>query len=69
MAKKPQNLLSTWFNRAQETARLMVGVPDYDTYLTHMREKHPDKQALSYEAFFANRMDARFGASNRRACC
>ena len=69
MAKKPENLLTTWFSRAQETARLMVGIPDYDAYVAHMRTTHPDQQALSYEAFFANRMDARFGASNRRACC
>jgi len=69
VAKKPENMLSTWFNRAQETARLMVGVPDYDAYLAHMQAKHPDKQALSYEAFFTNRMDARYGAGTSRCCC
>ena len=53
LAKKPENLLTTWFSRAQETARLMVGIPDYDAYVAHMQTKHPDQQALSYEAFLS----------------
>ena len=35
-----------------QTARLMVGLPDYDVYLTHMQTQHPDKTAMTYEEFF-----------------
>ena len=66
---EPENLITLWFGRVQETARLMVGVPDYDTYIAHMRERHPDKAALSYESFFANRMEARYGRGSTTRCC
>ena len=48
--------------------RLMVGVPDYDTYVAHMRSQHPDREPMSYEAFFRNRQDARYGGGTGRCC-
>ena len=53
-----------------QTARLMVGLPDYDNYLNHMQENHPDLPAMSYEAFFRERQDARYGGNGRvPKCC
>jgi uncharacterized short protein YbdD (DUF466 family) len=34
------------------TLRLMVGVPDYETYLNHMRVNHPDQKPMEYAEFF-----------------
>ena len=51
-----------------QTARLMVGVPDYGTYVAHMKATHPDQEPLSYEAFFINRQQARYGRG-RAGCC
>ncbi|WP_207267499.1 YbdD/YjiX family protein, partial [Pseudomonas sp. FW300-N1B4] len=42
-----------------QAARLMVGMPDYDTYVEHMQTKHPDKPLMSYEVFFRERQEAR----------
>ncbi len=52
-----------------QTLRLMVGVPDYETYVAHMRDNHPDQTPLTYEAFFRNRQDARYGGKGRIGCC
>jgi uncharacterized short protein YbdD (DUF466 family) len=53
-----------------QTARLMVGLPDYDNYLNHMQQNHPDLPAMSYEEFFRERQDARYGGSGRvPKCC
>lgn len=52
-----------------QTARLMVGLPDYDNYLNHMLENHPDLPAMSYEEFFRERQDARYGSSSRLPKC
>lgn len=49
-------------------ARMMVGVPDYGDYLRHMRAAHPDVQPLSYEDFFRNRLQARYGRG-KGGCC
>jgi len=51
-----------------ETARLAVGVPDYGTYLRHHASQHPDTAPLSYEAFFADRLAARYGRGRSRCC-
>lgn len=52
-------------------ARLMVGVPDYDAYLAHMRATHPDKPAMTYAEFFRERQSARYGAGRTGGfrCC
>ena len=50
--------------------RLMVGLPDYDTYVTHMETTHPGEPIMSYEAFFRERQQARYdGAGKRGGCC
>jgi uncharacterized short protein YbdD (DUF466 family) len=57
--------------RFGETARLMVGVPDYDTYVAHRRLAHPGEPVMSYEQFFRNRQDSRYavGKGKFRGCC
>ncbi len=51
-----------------QTARLTVGVPDYDRYLAHMRQSHPETSPMSRETFFANRLEARYGRGASRCC-
>jgi uncharacterized short protein YbdD (DUF466 family) len=48
--------------------RLMVGQPDYGTYVQHMRLTHPDQAPMSYEAFFRERQEARYGGGKGRCC-
>ncbi len=57
-------------SRVAQTARLMVGVPDYQTYVTHQRTTHPDQPVMTYEEFFRERQSARYGFSKGRfRCC
>ena len=42
-------------------ARLMVGFPDYDTYVEHMRRTHPDAAVMTYPEFFRERQSALWG--------
>ena len=57
-----------WSVRA---ARLMVGVPDYQTYVDHRRTLHPDLPVMTYQEFFRERQDARYaiGKGRFRGCC
>ncbi|MBT2324161.1 YbdD/YjiX family protein [Variovorax paradoxus] len=50
------------------TLRLMVGLPDYDAYLSHMERTHPEQAPMSYEAFFRERQQARYGSGKGRCC-
>jgi uncharacterized short protein YbdD (DUF466 family) len=60
--------LNAFWRQLCETARLAVGVPDYGSYLRHHTERHPESPPLSYEAFFADRLAARYGRGRSRCC-
>ena len=51
-----------------QSLRLMVGLPDYDAYLSHMARTHPEAAPMSYEAFFRERLEARYGSGKGRCC-
>lgn len=51
-----------------QSFRLMVGVPDYGSYVAHMRATHPDQAPMSYEDFFRERQAARYGSRIGRCC-
>lgn len=52
-----------------QAARLMIGLPDYDAYVQHVRLTHPDRTPMTYEEFFRDRQEARFGAGSNGKCC
>lgn len=47
---------------------MLVGVPDYETYVAHMREKHPELTPMTRSAFVRSRMEARFGKGGGGKC-
>jgi len=51
-----------------QSLRLMVGLPDYDRYLAHMERAHPGEPVMSYDEFFRERQQARYG-NGKRGCC
>lgn len=63
-----QSRLASLWRLLAQTGRLIVGVPDYDLYVAHMRRVHPDTPPMSREAFFAERMQARYGRGASRCC-
>lgn len=52
-----------------QSLRLMIGLPDYGTYLRHMEATHPDQRPMSYEEFFRERQEARYGGRGRIGRC
>jgi len=63
--------LKTMLHRLRETSRLMVGVPDYDRYVDHIRSHHPEAKAMTYEEFFLERQASRYGEGTGKIsrCC
>ena len=64
-----QGVFSTVVARLRQTARLMCGVPDYETYIRHRRTTHPDEPVPSYAEFFEMCQIRRFGGSGMQARC
>lgn len=61
--------MSMFLHRLRQMARLMVGMPDYDAYLRHMREHHPGEPVMDPVSFFRDRQEARYGGRNGGKCC
>lgn len=60
--------LNGLWRQVHHTARLMIGIPDYEAYCRHMSERHPEIRALSHEEFIRNRVEARYGGRSVRKC-
>lgn len=57
--------------RIVRTARLMVGLPDYEAYVAHQRSVHPGEPVMSYETFFRECQASRYGEGSGKInrCC
>ncbi|KPC52763.1 YbdD/YjiX family protein [Amantichitinum ursilacus] len=71
-----QLLASSWVERVKDVlhklvqmARLMVGVRDYDYYLQHMQQRHPDVAPMTRREFHRYCVDARYAGSGKGCPC
>jgi len=52
--------MKQFFHRVTETARLMVGVGDYQKYCAHMKSHHPDVTVMTETEYFRYGQQARY---------
>lgn len=52
-----------------QSLRLMIGMPEYSTYVAHMTNVHPGQPIMSYEKFFRERQEARYGGNGKISRC
>ena len=54
-----------------QAAKMLIGIPDYDNYVEHMKTNHPDKPYMTYNEFFRERQEARYGGGGEGGvrCC
>ncbi len=55
--------------RLAQSARLMIGVHDYDDYVRHCHHKHPDMPVMSREMFFRACQEARYSGKGGMGRC
>ena len=67
-ARRVARWVAESWSRAVRTARLTVGIPDYEAYAAHVRDRHPDRQPMDRAAFFLERTQARYGKGRVRCC-
>lgn len=64
--------VATWLARgwriSAKAARLAIGIPDYERYVAHIRRLHPGREPMGRDAFFHERMQARYGKGRSRCC-
>jgi len=53
---------------AARIVRAIVGAPDYERYLAHMRGRHPAQRPLTRDEFVRARMRDRYEKPGARCC-
>ena len=46
----------------------IVGAPDYERYVAHVRACHPDRVPMTREEFARERLEARYNRPGSRCC-
>lgn len=54
--------------RVGNVIRQIIGAPNYDAYLAHVREHHPDRTPLTEDEFRLERLSARYSRPGSRCC-
>lgn len=54
--------------RVLAVVRRIIGVPDYDVYVAHMRAHHPDCAISSRDDFLRERMADKYSRPGARCC-
>lgn len=54
------------YRRSDRFFHLLVGMPSYDKYLEHMRIHHPDTIPKTQKEFFAEALEAKYGAGSTK---
>ncbi|MGH7619104.1 MAG: YbdD/YjiX family protein [Gemmatimonadaceae bacterium] len=54
--------------RAACVVRRIIGVPDYERYVAHVRAHHPGTEPLSEKEFIQQRLTDRYSRPGSRCC-
>ena len=54
--------------RALRILRTIIGAPDYERYVAHMRDHHPECAVASHDEFMRQRMESRYMKPGSRCC-
>jgi len=62
------NYITTMFSRTASVMRAVLGVPDYQRYLAHMKTAHPGDRVMSETEFRHTMMNDRYNNPGSRCC-
>jgi uncharacterized short protein YbdD (DUF466 family) len=54
--------------RAASVLRRVIGAPDYERYLAHVRARHPGLQPLGEADFYRTRLEDRYNRPGSKCC-
>lgn len=60
--------MTALLSRALATLHRIIGAPDYDGYLAHMRAHHPERPPLTRDEFVRQRLEDRYSRPGARCC-
>ncbi len=60
--------LRTSIRAAGAVTRRIIGAPDYERYLAHLRQYHPGERPLSRQEFSRRRLEEKYSKPGARCC-
>lgn len=63
--------VAAWREKLQQVApivRRIIGAPDYEGYIAHAAECHPDRPLMTRDEFVASRLADRYSRPGSRCC-
>jgi uncharacterized short protein YbdD (DUF466 family) len=57
-----------WLCRAAAVLRTVIGAPDYERYVAHIRARHPGTEPLAWADFYRSRLEDRYAKPGSRCC-
>ena len=60
--------ISARLHRVAAILRRVIGVPDYERYVAHMRATHPECGLMTAEEFARESMERRYSTPGSRCC-
>jgi uncharacterized short protein YbdD (DUF466 family) len=65
---EPLDAIRDALRRAGRIMRRVIGAPDYDRYLSHVRECHPGTVPMTRAEFERSRLEQRYSQPGQRCC-
>ena len=62
------NYMISLISRAASAFRAVLGFPDYERYLAHMRSAHPGDRVMSETEFLHTRLSDRYNRAGSKCC-
>lgn len=60
--------LADQVRRVAKVIRTIIGAPDYDRYVAHVKKCHPDRTPMTRDEFSKSRLEARYNQPGNRCC-
>ena len=54
--------------RAAAVLRTVVGAPDYERYVAHVRARHPEVEPIGCAEFYRSRLEDRYNRPGSKCC-
>lgn len=56
-------------NKAKSTIKVIFSIPDYEKYVKHQKDHHPDQPPLTEKEFYMLSLKERYESGKVNRCC
>jgi uncharacterized short protein YbdD (DUF466 family) len=60
--------LADQVRKVAKVVRTIIGAPDYDRYVAHVKKCHPGQAPMTRDEFAKSRLEARYNQPGNRCC-